>query len=175
MPHDIPQTHSSFYPQRVWTGCLYVRLGSLFSGQTTIILSVYMYSLWLSFIQKRKFWRTSLNKLQKNSRNWNEFKRNKFNLKLQVAFIFWKSAQGLPHKAVQSSVSTKNYASLTKADVVALFSLLFWLIFSWCLALVSETQPRSFQQPALINFHGPLKTRQLLFVRTVDIVWAIWF
>ena len=34
---------------------LYVRLGSLFSGQMTIILPVYMYSLWLSFIQKRKF------------------------------------------------------------------------------------------------------------------------
>ena len=64
------------------------------------------------------------------SRNWNEFKRNKFNLELQVALIFWKSAQGLPHKAVQSSVWTKNYASLTKADVVELFSLLFWLIFS---------------------------------------------
>ena len=64
------------------------------------------------------------------SRNWNEFKRNKFNLELQVALIFWKSTQGLPHKAVQSSVWTKNYASLTKADVVELFSLLFWLIFS---------------------------------------------
>ena len=34
---------------------LYVRLGSLFSGQMTIILPVYTYSLWLSFIQKRKF------------------------------------------------------------------------------------------------------------------------